>query len=358
MLSRQEFTTFAEAERPEDVDAALWSSAIRVTLAARRDEGFGRAEVATVREVADALGAKEAAGPRPVPLEATALTDADGAKMMAVVDPAIHHAREQAFGSPRPPFRSVDRAMSWLRKSTAGGVLVAIRAEERGRRAVETARQQGFRMEVWATGPRLRWSDDSTGEVLSFRPTTQEALYLAHTIRNLSEATGFAEPDLLRYALFGGDAPRLLRATVHPRTEIHTVNLPDGRSFGIIQRSEVVVHLLAPDISEADLRAVVREARTELAGGAHRRPTLTERDLDLAKLVEAAPEWADEEGTRWSVAVWEKIAQRWKKQSGKKVGARALLARYRRLLEKRERMGSGATVIAEESLCEPWRNDG
>lgn len=230
-----------------------------------------------------------------------------------VAEPFVRSVREEVFGSPAPPFESMDDpdAVAW---------------EE------QRARQE---LDRWAKG----------GDVAPGLDRLDAAA------RKVSEGAGFRYMDVLRW-IYTGERPDLRRAVL--RVNNVRRRLPDGAE---LRRREVNLTLHAP-IPEREIRQAWRRVQRAWRvppgtpvppsdnGGRVRGVAVTELDEHLHRIVQAMPDatwperrdrWCEVPPEGWSDTAWQ-ASEHVRGRSGEQISADALRMRWRRLQEKIESM--------------------
>ena len=240
---------------------------------------------------------------------------------LRAIEPAVRQVRSHYFAQETAPFPGdYDAAAEWLdsvhkdeeqlNKPTAEEAADIEFLRRRLRTQTKGANASRFRY-MWAELAHLTtrrgaaWYEDAGGRGQSFGYGKVSPLYeLAELTVAVSRATGFGEPDVVRYVLCG-EEPRLLPVVAWPLTISGRVG--DSR----VDRVEVTLTVRSPDLSQADLqwiRTFVRQAWTLSDGD----PPLRFEDEDeiLRRLL---IELGDDGGRRRR-GFWPDLLARWNEE--------------------------------------------
>ena len=195
---------------------------------------------------------------------------------LRAIDPAVRQVRNHYFGQETAPFLGdYAAATEWLdsgRKDEEQLNKPTLEKEKQIERLRDTVREMAEELEELTGGaftvdPAWRKDaahyEDADGRVQLFGGLNESPLLeFAELTLAVARATGFQEPDVVRHVLCGEEPP-LHRAIGQYGGLVGRVG--DAR----IDRAEVKLTILAPDLSQADLqkiRAFVRKAWTPRGG--------------------------------------------------------------------------------------------
>ena len=368
MYSRKEFEKLARDERPAD----LAERAVRFALLAHDQyaakEHFYSNDLNDLFTLARTFAEEmPSGGPSVRLLPHTPLAELDTQRLLKPVAAAVRYVREKVFGSPNSPFPDDDvaaerwiteQAEAYERRFRDGSLPPAPWADlDRARDALEDAGHLVRYNTDYVTG-KLYWR--GSNGVIFIDARTGPLFEIRRAVWRLEFASGFEGYQLLRYTLTGVEPtfPRVrvmpraigMTVTVGPTPEVHDEETGEslgfrGPVFGRIQRDTVQVTIQAGDVTDEELRSVVRSVLGLLGG--RERPRLTGNDLRLRRIVTEIGHDPTAPGA-WSLTgFWAKVAVAWNEEADEALRPRALSDRYRRLLKRLDKLSQPGVVFRD-----------
>jgi hypothetical protein len=253
------------------------------------------------------------------------------------IRPAVEQLRSELFDSPAPPFPEYEDAAQWLERTAAEQDAYA-QANSQTRIALERSIHEKLEEYRILTGEGyqspfllnlLEYAKPGSDWVHRVHAWGRTSLAtLAHTSRELVDATGFSQASVVAYILAG--IPPLLASV--------SIGMSDGyrNEFHILRRSATVT-LHSPYVTDSQLREIRKVIRS--AWNTEKKKPLTKGDKQLLDIIQRQGDMPKDKGKGQYKAFYETVRQQfnaWADEHGYETHRtwKSTRLKHKRLLEK------------------------